>query len=69
MTRTVISPEEGEVLRQLYAEYVAAVSQAGAVCIAKGMDSPEFQEADKAAGAIRRRIYEIRGDADQHWMA
>jgi hypothetical protein len=33
------------------------------------MESPEFLEADKVAGAIYRRIREILGTADKHWMA
>ncbi len=68
MTRTVISTEDQEKLQRLYAEYVAAINRAGDVCAAKGMASSEFLEADKAAGAIRRLILEIRGDGE-HWMA
>ena len=67
--RTIISPEEGNELKQLYTEHAAATARAAVILAAKGMDSPEFGEADKAAGLVWRRIREILGTADKHWMA
>jgi hypothetical protein len=67
--RTVISPEEGNELKRLYREYSAVAERAAAILAAKGMDSPEFFEADKATGVLWRRIREILGTADKHWMA
>jgi hypothetical protein len=69
MTRAVISPEEGAELQQPRLDHAAAVERTGAILAAKGMDSLEFAEADRAAGAISRRIREILGDSGKHWMS
>jgi hypothetical protein len=67
--RNIISPEEGEELKRLYADYATATQRAAIVLAAKGMTSAEFAEADKAAGILYRRIREILGTAGQSWMA
>lgn len=64
VVRNVISPEEGAELQRLYRELDAASKRAAVVLATKGMASPEFAEADKATGAVWRRIREILGDAD-----
>jgi hypothetical protein len=69
VTKTVVTPEEGAELQRLYREHAAATETAVAVLAARGMDSPEFAEADKAAGVIWRRMREILGDAGKHWMS
>ena len=69
MTKTVITPEEGAELQRLRLDHAAAVEMTGAILATKGMDSPEFAEADRAAGAISRRIREILGDAGKPWMS
>jgi hypothetical protein len=69
MSKTVITPEEGAELQRLYREHAAANEKAAAILAATGMGSTEFAEADKAAGAIWRRIREILGDAGKPWMS
>ncbi|MDA8190952.1 MAG: hypothetical protein M0Z68_05675 [Gammaproteobacteria bacterium] len=69
MTRNVISLEEGAELRRLLAEHTEATLYAGAILNKYGMESAEFREADKATGLLWRRIREIQGLSDQHWMA
>lgn len=66
--RTIISVEEGSELKRLYAEHAAATNQAAAILASRGMESPEFAEADKIVGILWRRIREIFGTANQHWM-
>ena len=61
--------EEGEELKRLRAEHEAASMRAGAILQAKGMDSPEFAEAERATGVLYCRIREIMGTANSHWMA
>jgi hypothetical protein len=67
--RSLITPEEAAERSRLMAEYQAAGIRAGAILAQYGMDSPEFLEADKATGAIWRRIREIDGTAGSRWMA
>ena len=69
MTKTIITLGESAELQRLRLEHKAAVERTGAVLAAKGMDSPEFAGADRAAGAISRRIREILGDPSKHWMS
>ncbi len=69
MARKIISPEEGAELKRLYAAHETAAAHAGAVLRQKGMDSPEFLEADRASGALWRRIREILGEDGQPWNA
>jgi hypothetical protein len=66
--RSTITPEETAERRRLIAEYQAAGIRTGEILAQYGMDSPEFLEADKATGVIWRRIREIDGNADSHWM-
>jgi hypothetical protein len=60
--RTVISPEEGAELKRLYADYAISVNRAAVILASRGMDSPEFADADKASGVLWRRIREILGE-------
>jgi hypothetical protein len=69
MVPNVISPEEGAELKRLYADHAAASGRALAVLAREGMESPQFFEADKAVGVIWRKIREILGTANSHWMA
>lgn len=69
MTKSIISPEEGDELKRLYKEHAKASEQAAVILAARGMDSREFFEADKATGALWRRIREILGVSSSHWMA
>ena len=59
MARKSISEEETVELKRLYKEHVAAVNRAGVILVSKGVDSPEFMEADEAAGTIHRRVRKI----------
>jgi hypothetical protein len=66
MARKIISKEEAVELKRLYTEHVAAVNRAGVILVSKGVDSPEFMEADEAAGTIHRRLRRLLDtDADQ----
>jgi hypothetical protein len=64
-----ISPEEAAELQHLYSEFVAASQHAAQTLRAKGINSPDFREADRATGVIWRRLREILGTAGSHWMA
>jgi|HubBroStandDraft_6_1064221.scaffolds.fasta_scaffold44021_6 hypothetical protein len=61
IARNVISHEEGAELKRLYADFAAASERARIILATEGMESPRFFEADKATGAIWRRIREIIG--------
>ena len=69
MARNIISPEEHAELKRLYADHLAAIERAGAIATREGMQSLQYFEADKASGAIWRRIREILGTTDSYWMA
>ena len=66
---TLLSPEEGADLKRLYADLAHASRRATAFLRASGMDSVEFLRADREVTRIVKRIKEIRGLADKHWMA
>jgi len=66
---TLLSPEEGADLKRLYADLAHASRRATAFLRASGMDSVEFLRADREVTRIVKRIKEIRGVADKHWMA
>jgi len=63
MAKSFLTPEQGAELQHLYNDLAAINEKTAAILGAKGMASPEFEEADKAATDIWRRIREIRGDA------
>jgi hypothetical protein len=62
MPQQYLTPEKGAELQRLYNDLAAITEKIAAVLRDKGMASPEFEEADKAATDIWRRIREIRGD-------
>ena len=66
---TLLSPEEGTDLKRLYADLAHASRRATTFLRASGMDSAEFLRADREVMRIVKRIKEIRGVADKHWMA
>ena len=68
MTKMFITPAEGAELKQLYIKFRACTRHAMAVLAARGMESLEFQDADRASGRAWERIREIRGETGQHWM-
>ena len=68
MGRHTISPEAGTELKRLYAEHALATQRAADVLASKGMEAPEFLEADRAVTDLWRRIRAILGAANQHWM-
>jgi hypothetical protein len=65
MTRTTITPQEAEELKELWAEYDDAILKAGAALGRYSIDpsAPEraFRE-DKRAGKAIKRIRQIYGD-------
>ena len=67
--RTVISPQEGEELKRLYAALPAATAKANAALRASGMTSEAFREADAEVSVIIRGIKKILGVDGKHWMA
>ncbi len=69
MEQHTTGPEDGAELQRLYAEHAAATQRAFAVLASKGMEAPEFLEADRAVGDLWRRIRAILGTADRDWMA
>ena len=66
---TLLGLEEGAELKRLYADLAHASRRATAFLRASGMDSAEFLRADREVTRIIKRIKEIRGLADKHWMA
>ena len=66
---TLLGPEEDVELKRLYADLAHASRRATAFLRASGMDSAEFLRADREVTRIVKRIKEIRGLADKHWMA
>ena len=66
---TLLNPEEGAELKRLYADLAHASRRATAFLRASGMSSAEFLRADREVTRIVKRIKEIRGVADKHWMA
>jgi len=66
---TLLNPEEGSELKRLYADLAHASRRATAFLRASGIDSAEFLRADREITRIVKRIKEIRGVADKHWMA
>lgn len=65
----MIGPEEGAELQRLRAEHAAATRRMADVLASKGMEAPEFLEADRAVGELWRRIRVIQGTANRDWMA
>ena len=63
MAKQFLTPEQGAELQRLYKDLAAITEKTASILAAKGMASPEFEDADKAATDIWRRIREIRGDA------
>ena len=66
---TLLSPEEGADLKRLYADLAHATRRATANLRMSGMTSADFLRADREVTRIVKRIKEIRGLADKHWMA
>lgn len=60
-----LSPEEMSELEVLYQEQSAALLRASQILIEKGMSSPDFIEADRAAGRMWLRIRELLGKSGQ----
>lgn len=63
------SLEKAEDYQRLSAEHAEATMHAAKVLRQKGMDSPEFREADAATGRLYVQIRELLGKRGQHWMA
>jgi hypothetical protein len=55
--------------QRLYHEFTAANDKAFAILKAKGMQSAEFAEADRAASEIWVKLRRLQGKEGQHWMA
>jgi hypothetical protein len=68
VTRKNVSVEDGEELRRLYQQHALATAQASVLLGKEGMESPNFKEADKAAGKAWRRIRMILGDSSSYWV-
>lgn len=72
----IISPEQGEELKKLYAELPEAYKRAAAALRTdppghrlEGDALKRFLELDAKAGAIVRRIKEIQGTTGEPWNA
>lgn len=61
--------EKAAEYERLFAQYVAASANAFEVLKAKGMQSPEFREADAATGKFWVKLRALQGKAGMHWMA
>ena len=66
---TLLSPEQDAELKRLYADLAHATRRATANLRMSGMTSADFVRADREVTRIVKRIKEIRGLADKHWMA
>lgn len=70
--KSVISPEEGEELKQLYKDLETAHQNAvKALSVASKTPDGElkFIQAERTEAKIMNRIKEILGISGQHWMA
>jgi len=61
-------PEDAEEFQRLYGEFTAANAKALAILKARGMDSAEFAEADRAASDIWVKLRRLQGKEGKHWM-
>jgi hypothetical protein len=68
MTRNVITPEEWAEMEQLLEQHKSAVLHGATMLRQFGMESQQFQDADKVTGALWVRIREIQGLSGKHWM-
>jgi len=66
---TLLSPEQDAELKRLYADLAHATRRATANLRMSGMTSADFLRADREVTRIVKRIKEICGLADKHWMA
>ena len=70
MTKAHMNLEDGLAeLPDLYREHERRTAHAFNVLREKGMESPEFREADAATGETWHRIREIVDAANKHWSA
>lgn len=69
MSRSLLTPDQFAELSALYREHEERAAQARVALREKGMESPEFREADAATGKTWSRIRELLGDAGKHWSA
>lgn len=69
MSGKIMSAEEIIEHKRLTEEHAAAVERAGVVGQKHGMESPQFLDADKVTNILWRRLRELQGVADSHWMA
>lgn len=65
----ILTPEEGEEYKRVYAEYEKATIYGGEVLRRYGMESREFREADARTTDLWRRLRELQGEAGQPWNA
>jgi hypothetical protein len=65
----LITPDMNAALLRLWKELEEAALYSGQVAREKGMDSPEFKEADSKTGAITRRIREISSNDGNHHLS
>ena len=61
-----LSEEKVQQHIELYKKFVLAVSHANEMLLQHGLQSREFEEADKAAGMIAEDIHRLIGR--RHWM-
>jgi len=54
--------------RELFQEYERAVSHAGTMLRAYGMDSTQFLDANKIAGLLWLQLQELRNASGIEWM-
>jgi hypothetical protein len=64
----VMSPEDAKEFQRLYGEFKTANAKALAILKAKGMQSTEFAEADRAASEIWVKLRRLQGKEGKHWM-
>jgi hypothetical protein len=65
--RTLISAENSKELKRLYEQHALAALQASMALGREGKESPNFKQADKAAGKSWHRIRMILGDPNSYW--
>lgn len=67
MTQTTTA-ELAAKFKELFQEYEQAVSLAGTMLRAYGMDSPQFHDANKTAGLLWLQLQELRNTSGIEWM-
>lgn len=63
------TPEQAAKFKELFQDYEQAVSHAGTMLRAYGLESRQFFEAHKAAALLLLELQKLRGSSGFEWMS